>query len=305
MNKYKPETLKIAMGTIFHNKPKELDRMLHSFSHLGVDHWFLIGGGFKDSPDDPHENGETVTVLENFRAEQDEYGSQGIEIGWSVMLGATEFQKRNRYLDYARQYGCNALMVIDSDEYAYENKEWEFEKNWEKFRRFYYSFLERYPEHNVYSVRIIVNEFLGFDYYPHCLAYPEKVAYVQASHYKFGNIETDDVNDPLFTHQASWGTMEGITLKHDHTLRTEEDMKARRGYQDFLVKYEQLLDRPDLTGGDPLMARRMALREVVPFNDNCMCMLCFKMKGIPVEQVMDPRPRDKRQKNPYVTGVPL
>jgi hypothetical protein len=131
------------------------------------------------------------------------------------------------------------------------------------------------------------------------------MSYVQGSHYKFGDSSQDDVLDPLFGHQPSWGAVEGIVLKHDHTLRSDDDMKNRKDYQDYLVKYEQFLERPDLTDGNPEMARTLALREVAPFTDGCVCMKCFKMKNLRVEQIFDPRPRDKRELNPYRTGIPL
>ncbi len=297
--------LKVAVGTIFHNKPKELDRLGNSLSHMGVDYWFLVGGGFDGSPGFSATDDETLNVIVKHMKIQGENGDQGILVKFDEMHGANEFQKRMKYVDLCRQYGANALVIIDSDEYAYGNEEWGFEKNWEKFRRFFYTYLERYPDHNVYSIRFIYNEFLAHDFHARCWGYPDKMAYVQGSHYKFGNIETDDVNDVLFTHQGSWGVVEGISLKHDHSLRSEEDMRSRKQYQQFLVKYEQFLERPDLTNGEPLMARRLALREMEPFTDNCVCMLCYKMKGMTPDMIQDPRPRNKREKNPYVTGIPL
>ena len=305
MEKYKPDALKIAVATIFHNKPKELDRLGNSLSHMGIDYWFLIGGGFDGSPGFSTTNNETLNVIMKYREIQEENGSQNIKIEFDEMQGATEFMKRMKYLDMCREFSCNALVIVDSDEYVYENKEWKFDADWEKFRRYFYTSLERFPTHNVYSIKFIWNEYLASDILPRCWGYPDKMRYVHGSHYKFGNPEIDDVTDTLFSHQETYGVIEGIALKHDHTLRTDEDMKNRRGYQDFLVKYEQFLERPDLTDGDPLMARRLALREMVPFSDNCVCLKCFKMKGMTRDQIMDTRPRDKRTKDPYVTGIQL
>jgi hypothetical protein len=304
LQKHRFNELKIGVGTIFHNKHKELDRLAHSLSPEGIDFWFLVGGGFKDSPGDPRESDETIDVIENFENEQNKIGSQGIQIEYEYCDG-NEFQKRMTYVDMCRRYNVDALVIIDSDEYPYENEEWGIEKNWEKFRRFIYSYLERYPYHSVYSINEIWNEFLATMPYARCWVRPELMTYVQNSHYKFGNPEQDDVLDPLFTHQPTWGVIEGITLKHDHTLRTDEDMNSRREYQDFLVKYEQYLERTDLSDGNPMMARRLALRDVAPFADNCVCMKCFKMKKLTVDQVMDTRPRERREKNPYLTGIPL
>jgi hypothetical protein len=309
LEKYKPDALKVAVGTIFHNKAAEVDRLGNSLSHMGIDYWFLIGGEFQKPGDGHHHYNELDTktwdVICHHEDIQRENGKQRIELRMEVMDGATEFMKRMKYVDMCREYGCNALFIVDSDEYAYENEEWGFERNWEKFRRWFYTSLERHPTHSVYSIRFIHNEYLGFDFHPRCWGYPEKMRYVQNSHYKFGNPEIDDVTDVLFTHQPTYGTIEGISLKHDHNLRSDEDMKNRRYYQDYLVKYEQFLERPDLTDGNPMMARRMALREMAPFEDNCMCFKCFKMKGIDVKTIIDPRPRDKREKDPYVTGIPL
>jgi hypothetical protein len=305
LDKYKPDALKIAVGTIFHNKPKELDRLGNSLSHMGIDYWFLIGGGFNDTPGFGTTDNETLNVIVNHTAIQEEYGDSGIKMHFAEMSGATEFMKRMKYLDMCRRLNCNALVIIDSDEYAYENEEWGFKRDWEKFRRYFYGRMEMNPNHNVYSIPFIWNEYLAVDYHPRCWGYPDKMRYVHGSHYKFGNPEIDDVTDTLFSHQGTGGVIEGIALKHDHTLRSDEDMKNRREYQDFLVKYEQFLERPDLTDGDPLMARRLALREMAPFSDNCICMKCFKMKDMTPEQVMDTRARDRREKDPYVTGIPL
>ncbi len=305
MDKYKPDALKVAVGTIFHNKAAEVDRLGNSLSHMGVDYWFLIGGGFDSSPGFSATDNKTLNVIMKHIGIQREYGTQGISILFDEMHGATEFMKRMKYVDMCREYGVNALFIVDSDEYAYENEEWGFERDWEKFRRWFYTSLERHPTHSVYSIRFIQSEYLAYNFHPRCWGYPEKMRYVQNSHYKFGNPEIDDVTDVLFTHQPTYGTIEGISLKHDHNLRTDEDMKNRRYYQDFLVKYEQFLERPDLTDGSPMMARRLALREMAPFEDNCMCFKCFNMKGIDPKTIMDPRPRDKREKDPYVTGIPL
>ena len=275
---------------------------MKSVSAEGFEYWFMIGGGFKDSPDDWQEGKEVKEIIGEF---QDANYKDGIYLHNVFMRDATEFMKRQKYVDMAKEYDVDALLIVDSDEYVYENKEWDFEKNWEKFRRHVYSYIIKYPQHNVYSIRIIVNEYLGNDYYGRVWTNLENMNYVQNSHYKFGNIETDDVTDALFTHQTPWGVVEGITLKHDHTLRSDEDMKNRREYQDFLVIYERLLEQKELTGGEPAVARRMALNQMAPFSDNCICLKCFKMKGMTTEQVIDPRPRDKRQKDPYVTGVPL
>jgi hypothetical protein len=304
LDKYKPDALKIAVGTIFHEKPKELKRLGESLSHIGIDYWFLIGGGFADSPGDPRESDAVCDVIEELENSENEHGTQGISIEYEYCDG-TEFMKRMKYLDLCRQFGCNGLVIIDSDEYAYENEEWGFKRDWEKFRRYFYGRMEMNPNHNVYSIPFIWNEYLAVDYHPRCWGYPDKMRYVHGSHYKFGNPEIDDVTDTLFSHQGTGGVIEGIALKHDHTLRSDEDMKSRREYQDFLVKYEQFLERPDLTDGNPLMARRLALREMAPFSDNCICMKCFKMKGMTTDQVMDTRPRDRREKDPYVTGIPL
>ena len=305
MYKYKPESLRIAVVTIFHNKAKEVDRLGNSLSHMGIDYWMLVGGGFDSSPGFSATDNETLNVIMKHRKLQSENGESGIKIEFEELHGATEFMKRMKYVDMCRRSNCNALIIVDSDEYAYENEEWGFEKNWEKFRRHFYARMEMNPDHSVYSIRFIHNEFLGFDFHPRCWGYPQYISYVQNSHYKFGNPSIDDVTDPLFTHQPTYGVIEGISLKHDHNLRSDEDMKSRRYYQDFLVKYEQFLERPDLTDGDPLMARRLALREMAPFDDNCICFKCFKMKGVDVNTIVDPRPRDKREKNPYLTGIPL
>src|ERR1044071_695484 len=301
------DQLKVGVGTIFHNKPAELRRMLYSMPQDAVDIWFLIGGAFAESHDPQRvSNSETIKVINRFREEQDESGSNGIRVVWIDMPDSSEFQKRMKYIDMSRQLGVNCLFIVDSDEYVYENPrvDWaDFKTDAEKFRRFCYSYLVRYPKHNIYSIDIIQSEYLGKDMYPRIWMNPEEVCYIRGSHFKFGNPETDDINDVFYMHQHSWGIVEGITLKHDHTLRSVDDMKYRKDDQEFLVKYEIELDSKGLDF-DVNEARKKALKEKQPWKDNCMCMACVKTKQIDPDKLFDPRPRDKREKNPYKTGVP-
>jgi hypothetical protein len=308
MSRLYPHELRIAVGTIFHNKPEELKRMLYSMPQDAVQTWFLIGGAFADSKDPQRiTNSKTLNVIDTFREEQEESGSNGIEVMWSDMPESNEFQKRMRYVDMCRQFDINCLFILDSDEYVYDNPKidwYKFKTDVERFRRFCYSFLVRYPKHNVYSVEIIQSEFLGKDVYPRIWMNPSEVSYVRGSHFKFGNPETDDINDYFFMHQHSWGVIEGIILKHDHTLRSVDDMAHRQDYQEYLVRYELNLEEQG-ADVDTKAARLQALKEKQPWKDNCMCMRCVKVKGLDPETLFDPRPRDRRQENPYVTGVPL
>lgn len=308
MSRLYQDQLKVAVGTVFHNKPDELKRMLYSMPPDAVDTWILIGGAFAESHD-PQRNtdAKTLNVINTFRSEQEESGSNGIEVVFGDMPESSEFQKRMRYVDVCRQLGVNCLFIVDSDEYVYENPrvDWaNFKTDAERFRRFCYSFLVRYPKHNVYSIDIIQSEYLGKDMYPRIWMSPDQVCYIRGSHFKFGNPETDPIDDVFYMHQHSWGIIEGITLKHDHTLRSTQDMSYRRDYQEFLVKYEIELDAKGLDF-DVKQAREKALKEKQPWKDNCMCMQCVKTKGIDPDHLFDPRPRDRREKNPYKTGIPL
>ncbi len=307
MSKFAEKELHVAAGTIFHNKPAELKRMLYSMPRGCIDYWFLIGGAFAESPDKERIiNQETLDVIYGFETDQMQY-DDGIKVVWTVLLDSNEFSKRMKYLDLCRQYDVNCLLIIDSDEYVYENMRYEwmpYEKNAEKFRRYCYSNMIKYPEHNVYSLNIIQNEYLQKDLYPRVWMYPDQMAYVRGSHYKFGNPYLDKVEDVMFTHQASFGAIEGITFKHDHTLRSDVDMKNRRVYQDWLVEYEAALesDYDIKTLGE---IRADAAKSIKPFNDGCMCFKCVKTKGLDPEFFFDPRPKDKRIFDPYITGIPL
>ncbi len=308
MTRLYPNELKIAVGTIFHNKPEELKRMLYSMPQDAVDTWILLGGAFKESHD-PQRGSDykTIKVIDTFRSEQEELGSNGIQMVWYDIPESNEFQKRMKYVDVCRQLGINCLFIIDSDEYVYENEDVDWvnlKTDVEKFRRFCYSYLVRYPRHNVYSIDIIQSEYLGKDMYPRIWMNPAEMCYIRGSHFKFGNAETDDINDVFYMHQHSWGLVEGLTLKHDHTLRSVDDMNYRKDYQEFLVKYEIELDAKGLDF-DVKAAKEKALKEKQPWKDNCMCLACVKRKGIDPDQLFDPRPRDRREKNPYKTGIPL
>lgn len=303
--RYAGEGLSVAVATIFHNKHAEMKRMLYSLSPEGIDQIFLVGGAFANSPDkDAGTDAATRNVIEIFRKEQMESGSRGIHIWHEDMNEANEFMKRMKYIDLARQCKANCIFIVDSDEYVYENEEWDFKTNWEQFRRDIYANMIRYPDHNVFSIDIIQNEFLQKDMYPRVWNFPEQMCYVRGSHYKFGNAEVDNVDDLLFRHQGSFGVVRGVTLKHDHTLRTDADMHNRRKYQDYLVQYEHQLD-VDYHVKDIKEIQTEALKRTKPWKDNCMCFKCVEIKNMDPTHFFDPRPRDRRQHNPYLTGIPL
>lgn len=306
--RFKEDELSIAIGTIFHNKPAEMKRMLYSVAQEAVDQWFLIGGAFANAPESAQVVDEaTLDVIETFKTEQRESGSKGIRVIAEWMNGANEFQKRMKYLDLCRQCDANSLFIVDTDEYVYENTkiDWhDFKTNWEQFRRDIYGNMIKYPDHNVFAVPIIQNEYLQHDNYPRVWNFPEQMTYVKGSHYKFANPEMDKFDDPLFNHQLVMGGIRGITLKHDHSLRSDEDMQHRRVYQDWLVQYEYVLDA-DYNHRTIEEINLEAIKRTVPFRDNCMCMKCVKFKNMDPTHFFDPRPRDKRQTDPYITGIPL
>jgi len=306
MQIFEEDDMDIAVGTVFHNKGYELKRTLYSMSNEGIDYWFLIGGAFRDSKDPVRgTDAETYKIIDTFRTEQAELGSRGIQVIFEDMPESNEFEKRMKYLDMCRQYECDGLFIVDSDEYVYENTEWDFVTDWEKFRRYWKSWQIRFPRHNVYSVYMIHSEFLGRDVHSRCWVNPSNMVYVKGSHYKFANPEEDDFSDILFHAQTSFGIVEGITLKHDHNLRTDDDMKYRRSYQDYLANYESFLEQQNLTGHNPEIAKKLAEQRPIHLDDRCICLRCARMKGVDPEQIFDPRPRDRRQRNPYVDGIPL
>jgi hypothetical protein len=303
--RFKEDELSLAIGTIFHNKAAEMKRMLYSVSQDGVDQWFLIGGAFANAPEEAQQPDEaTLDVLETFKTEQRESGSKGIKVITEWMNGANEFQKRMKYVDLCRQCDANSLFIVDTDEYVYENEEWGFKTSWEQFRRDVYGNMIKYPDHNVFAVSIIQNEYLQHDNYPRLWNFPEQMTYIKGSHYKFANPEMDKYEDALFNHQYVGGGIRGVTLKHDHTLRSDEDMGHRRKYQDWLVQYEYILDA-DYNNRKIEEINLEAIKRTVPFRDNCMCFKCVKIKNMDPTHFFDPRPRDKRQKDPYITGIPL
>ncbi len=306
--RFAQDNLNIAVGTIFHNKAAEMKRMLHSISNEAVDQWFLVGGAFANSPNkDEWLDNATLEVLETFKKEQEEAGSRGIKLRVEIMEGANEYAKRMKYVDMCRQNDVNCLFIVDTDEYVYENEkvDWfDCKTNWEQFRRDIYANMIKYPDHNVFSTDIIQNEFLHKDMYPRIWNFPTQMSYVRGSHYKFGNPEVDPIDDVLFTHQASWGAVRGITLKHDHTLRTDGDMNNRRTYQDWLVQYEAMLDA-EYDKRDIKEIQQESLSKVKPWNDNCMCFKCVVIKNMDPTKFFDPRPRNRREHNPYLTGIPL
>ena len=101
---------------------------------------------------------------------------------------------------------------------------------------------ERGDKCNVYSVYLqTVGKNTEFLAYPRVWYKPDEMEYYGRKHYNFRNKDHNKINIP---HEGdhSCNLIEGITIGHDYTLRSQYYMKGRRYYQTWLENFEKKLD---------------------------------------------------------------
>lgn len=294
----------IAVGIIFYNAKEELKRCLLSFidNCRTVDYIFLIDGAFKFNRDKGtsllSDDGSREYIL-------NEYMDIARQHKINVVLddsqaGKTEFDKRQRYLELCKLYNCNALFIVDSDEFVYESPEHRFniKRDWNTFRQELKQYL--LLDHNVFSIDTMITEKGQLEQYPRIWLKPHEMAYIYNSHYKFIKInETDPFKIDVQNHFDRQGTykktIKGIILKHDHNKRTMIHFNEREKYQKFLISYERYLEN----GYSVQQAETRA--NYLPSNTDisCYCKACAKIRGIDPDIIFDARPKNKRTWNPY------
>lgn len=299
--------LKIGVGIIFYEAVDELERTLGSLlpSYLGnlnrrtVDYIFLIDGSFGyngsklSSP-------ETLEMIESLtKIFKEDYGIEIIYI--DDQAGETEYSKRQRYLELCAAYECNVLMIIDSDEYVFEDPRLEITKNWKQFRE---ELLEAFVlNHNVFSINCVFTEYGQTSPYPRIWIRPEQMTYYNLSHYKFINWTEKDEHKKAFQEyfqtQGSYKTLKGITLKHDHNLRTNDHFEHRQEYRNYISQYEKILEDKTIPVKDSDEIAREIVKEGYQLKGQCFCKRCVKLSGIDPKTIFDARPKEKRTWNPY------
>jgi hypothetical protein len=302
--------LKIGVGIIFYEAYEELERTIRSLlpyrlpnDHITntrtVDYIFLIDGSFGyngsklSSP-------ETVSKIQSLA--QWAKRIYNVEIIYiDDQAGETEYSKRQRYLELCAAYKCNVLMIIDSDEYIFQDDKLEITTNWKQFRE---EVLEAFVlNHNVFSIQCVFTEYGQMSPYPRVWIRPEQMTYYNLSHYKFINFTEKDEHKKSFQQyfqtQGSYKTLKGITLKHDHNLRTNEHFEHRESYRNYISQYEKILEDRTIPVKDSDEIAKEVVKEGFKLKGQCFCKRCVKLAGIDPKTIFDARPKEKRTWNPY------
>jgi hypothetical protein len=239
--------MKIGLATIFYNNCLELQRLVDSFPPKVVDYFIGVDGPFRFNldmyPDLPHKSDDgSFTVLSNSAPKF----NSNVIINYKA--GATEFDKRNTYLENCEKLKneINVLIIIDSDEYFHYDSGYKPEDCWQRFRKNLEFEMRKHPGHNVFGIDYI-DEHGTRTYKPRVWVNPHEMRYFYGSHYMYGNTKTDaSVMEEFKKYktcycQPALALVKGLTLKHDHVLRSKEYQERRKKYQQYLVKYEELV----------------------------------------------------------------
>jgi hypothetical protein len=294
------EDMKIAIGLVFYNKKLEIERLLSTIDKKGIDYILAIDGQYPFLYDlarkrDPFfscplsTDGSRELLTEFGEQQRKKYGMGGIKVIIDNCV-ANEFTKRNRYLELCDYLQINYLLIVDSDEYFDQSQ-----TNWNLFRNDFKEKVFKNEGKNVYNVKTITDLYGRTADYPRAWYNPFEMKYHRYSHYKFFNYAKNEQIDNVLDCQYACDILDHIVLKHDHELRSDHDMQDRSIYEDYLVRYEELINM-DV---DPRSADIIARKMPATHKDSCICLKCIKFKNIDLDKIIDPRPHDQREKDPF------
>ena len=257
--------MKIAVATIFYNSKAELERLINSIPDKAID-WFIgIDGIFKYTKEQNPELPELSNDGSNEIIINDLIGNIGritnIASYRFNMPNSTEYEKRNKYLEICKSMEIDYLIIVDSDEYFIYNEGITPERSWQIFRRNFEQLAEKNAfRHNVFSIRSWDVASNSEAVRARCWYNPGDMRYIHNSHYHYYNEKTEQkdlehcIQNRLTYCQSTRGVIKGLTLAHDHSLRTKEQLRLREQYQRYLITYESLVQN----GYKPDEAHRLA-----------------------------------------------
>lgn len=200
--------MKIAVGYCYYNDVESIKRGIPTFVD-SVDYVFAIDGKFslREGPD-YSTDGST------------EYLNQFKNVIIKKFVGI-EHDKRQQYIELSKEYGVDVLIIIDSDEYVAE-------ADWPLFRKNLEIILS--SEQNIHGVNFFTDN--NITQYPRVWIRPHQIKYWNA-HCLF------EVNGSIMRSPKSLKPVEGILLKMDDNLRSEEYLKETTNYQYKMIEFEK------------------------------------------------------------------
>jgi len=234
----------------FYNAAKELERCLESLDldkKDGIDYALCIDGKY------PNFEGDSELSDDGSRDIVRQYENAAL-----IDYPDYEIHKRNLYLQAVENL-TDYILIIDSDEYV--NSE---NKDWKLFRKNLSELHGKNPGHDIWAIDEesnsddyveTVDQILGRPYQqkkrhsydlreyqsrPRIWYHPWQFEY-HLNHYTWRH---KDKNYPEHVREtvfgiAAWLTIEGVTLLHDHKLRTKEYLDKRLEYHRWLIQFEQ------------------------------------------------------------------
>lgn len=243
--------MKIAIATIFYNNALELKRLLDSIPKGAIDYFIGVDGIFKYTKEqNPELSDLSDDGTQNFLLEcsTSEYVDRFTRVIVSK-TNSTEFEKRNTYLKVCEDLGdVDVLIITDTDEFFVYNEGTSPEQSWQRFKKNLEFEIRKYPGHNVYGIDF-TDECGTRTYKPRVWVNPSEMRYIYGSHYHYANVQTENGDIERFRQngicylQQAQAIIKGLTLKHDHSLRSEEYLKRREQYQKYLISYESIIQQ--------------------------------------------------------------
>lgn len=255
--------MKIAIATIFYNNCLELQRLVDSIPTKAIDYWITVDGPFRYNLDVD----QTLSHKSDDGSLKIIYDSAS-KFNHSVIVhhkpGATEFDKRNTYLEICEKLGdVDVLIIVDSDEYFVYPSGLNRIDCWTRFKQNIEIDMIQNRHQNVYGIRYLEDTKPGGGegwktaidtsadtYKPRIWVDPGKMRYISNSHYNYANIEEekDTVEyfkkyKQVYCQSAAKVLRGGVVLTQDQSLRTEKYQQQRKQYQQYLVALEPMVQQ--------------------------------------------------------------
>ena len=206
------QRMRIAVGLNEFNEKDNLEITLPQL--IGFDTVIAIDGKYDafDYPSDYSDDG-TLELLEQY------------DNGITLKLSTNQLEKRNAYLDIARELGYDFLLVLDAD--------MDVKIDWEEFREQLLRLDDRYLAYNV--------EFhVSTQTWPFALLYrPSRVEYHKIHHV----LRCRRCHFEIDVTKQHTDNVKGISITHRNSHRSKEWEVAKRDYQNWKLRWENDLRR--------------------------------------------------------------
>ncbi len=232
--------MKLAAGICLYEKSlSSIKRCIESIKKY-VDVILAIDGRFDHFPDQILHSSEEVR-------------SYLLSIQNLVLVDylGSEIEKRQKYCDLCKEFECEYLLIIDSDEYILEGGDWA------KFRE---NFSACNESTNVYGIRFAYAAPVHMDTtpYPRLWYKPYEMQYIKH------NLWKNKSNGQEVKSTSECQVIEGIIMAGNDNLHTSEYIEQGREYQRYLIKLENpvektvddLFEEADLVGKFEIFLKR-------------------------------------------------